>query len=105
MTGVSPREAGELVVFIAAVVGALGVIGRMVVRPLVRFGRRVETTLDAVRNDLLPNGGGSLRDAVDRIETRQLAIEQRVCHLETAMMKPVSSARAPRTKAQKQETS
>jgi hypothetical protein len=95
---VSPREIGEWIVFVAAVVGALGVIGRMVIRPLVRFGRRVETTLDAVRNDLLPNGGGSLRDAVDRIENRQLSIEQRVCLLETAIVKPTPAARRPRTK-------
>ena len=56
---------------LAAVLIALGVIWRMVVRPVVRFGHQVQETL----KELKPNGGSSMRDAIDRVEKRLDAVE------------------------------
>jgi len=57
---------------LAAVLIALGVIWRMVVRPVVRFGHQVQETL----KELKPNGGSSMRDAIDRLEHRMTALEE-----------------------------
>ena len=56
---------------LAAVLIAFGVIWRMVVRPVVRFGHQVQDTL----KELKPNGGSSMRDAIDRVEKRLDAVE------------------------------
>lgn len=56
---------------LAAVLIALGVIWRMVVRPVMRFGHQVQDTL----KELKPNGGSSMRDAIDRLERRMSALE------------------------------
>ena len=56
---------------LAAVLIALGVIWRMVVRPVMRFGHQVQETL----KELKPNGGSSMRDAIDRVEKRLDAVE------------------------------
>lgn len=50
------------------------------VRPIARFGKSVMQTFQNVEDiskQLRPNGGGSLRDGIDRIEMRLTAIEQR----------------------------
>ena len=49
---------------LAAVVAALALIWNKAILPPIRFGRRVEDALQQLK----PNGGSSLRDAVDRIE-------------------------------------
>lgn len=64
------RHAAEIQV-IAAVVLAIGVIWRSVVRPVMRFGHQVQDTL----KELKPNGGSSMRDAIDRLERRMSALE------------------------------
>jgi hypothetical protein len=55
----------------AAIIISAGVIWRMVVRPVVRFGHQVQETL----KELKPNGGSSMRDAIDRLERRMSALE------------------------------
>lgn len=52
----------------AAVVAALGVIWRGLVRPVIRFAKRIEKAVVNVEQQLYPNGGRSLRDAVDRLQ-------------------------------------
>ena len=55
----------------AAVIVASGVLWRGVIRPVVRFGHQVQDTL----KELKPNGGSSMRDAIDRLERRMSALE------------------------------
>lgn len=55
----------------AAVLVASGVIWRGVLVPVLRFARKVELML----KELTPNGGSSLRDAIDRVEKRLDAVE------------------------------
>lgn len=59
---------------LAAVVAALALIWNKAILPPIRFGRRVEDALQQLK----PNGGSSLRDAVDRIEGRVTSIEDRL---------------------------
>ena len=77
------EEHGETIIRVAAVIAALGVIGgafsKWVVKPMVRWGHRVERALIAVEKDLLTNNGGSTtRDAIDRIESRLTTLEDYV---------------------------
>lgn len=58
----------EALVSVAAVLVALGVICRYVVQPVLRFAKRLEKVMVNVEAQLYPNGGRSLRDAVDRIQ-------------------------------------
>ena len=89
------RDVGEWLVFLAAVITALAVIWRNAIRPVVKGIQNVERTLDAARRELIPNGGSSLRDAVDRIEAKQHTMERRVEAVETALL----SRPSPRRKA------
>jgi len=43
---------------------------------LYRVVNRIEKNFELIDKELRPNGGSSLRDAINRIETRQLSIEQ-----------------------------
>jgi membrane protein YdbS with pleckstrin-like domain len=52
----------------AGTLAALAVIFRFTVVPVVRFGRRLERTMQAVEEQLLPNHGTSLRDAVTDLQ-------------------------------------
>ena len=58
------------VILVGAVLAALGVIWRGVLHPIVRFFKRLETTMTFVETELKPNGGGSLRDAIDKLVRR-----------------------------------
>ena len=63
------------VVLVGAVLAALGVIWRVVLHPTVRFFKRLETTMTFVEAELKPNGGGSLRDAIDKLVRRTESLE------------------------------
>lgn len=60
---------------VGAVFAALGVIWRVVLHPTVRFFKRLETTMTFVEAELKPNGGGSLRDAIDKLVRRTESLE------------------------------
>lgn len=60
---------GDTMIWIAAVLGALVTIFT-VLRPVAKAAWRIY-------HELAPNGGNSLRDCIDRIETRQVVAEQR----------------------------
>lgn len=62
------------IITLAALLAALAAIWRYLIRTPIRFARRVEDAL----KQLSPNGGSSLRDAVDRIEGRTSRIEERL---------------------------
>ena len=55
----------------AAIIISAGVLWRGVVRPVMHFGHQVQETL----KELKPNGGSSMRDAIDRLERRMSALE------------------------------
>lgn len=71
----------------AKIVGSIGVIvaataaaWKKGVKPVWNFASNVANIfegLDAIKHQLVPNGGGSIRDAIDRIEARQIIHEQR----------------------------
>lgn len=46
----------------------IGTVGRTV-RAVIRWGRRLERVMNAVEDQLYPNGGSTLRDAVIDIQT------------------------------------
>ncbi len=64
----------DVILWLGAVVGALVVIASgLVALHRIAFGP-VRKDIDSIRKELHPNGGSSLRDSVDRIETRQQEI-------------------------------
>lgn len=63
---------------IAGTIVSIGVIYRGVVRPLFRWGKRLDNAITTVEMNMKNNGGSSLRDAVDRIENRITKLEDYV---------------------------
>ena len=79
MVAALPSWFGSLAVDLGVIAGALlaiGVIWRTVIRPVIRYGRRLEATVRDVDAQFRPNGGSSLRDAVDRIDARTSSLEE-----------------------------
>lgn len=75
----------DYVVAVTAVLGALALVGRLIIQPIVRAVRKVVATVDRVEAavvfveaEMKPNGGSSLRDAVNRIEATVAAHEGRL---------------------------
>ena len=66
--GLSWGEARDILLTVAGVCAALGVVYRFAVRPIVRFGLRLERVMTSVEDQLYPNGGASLRDAVTSLQ-------------------------------------
>ena len=72
-------EASKWLAALAGCAGSLAAIWRFALLPTIRHARRVGKLLvdiEAVVIDLQPNSGKSLRDTVDRIETRLMTIER-----------------------------
>lgn len=72
----TPREIGELLIWIGGVAAALGIIWARLIKPPIRFAQRVESAMCRVEHELGNNGGGTLRDHVDRIATETHALAQ-----------------------------
>ncbi len=70
---------------VAAILGALGLIWRMVVKKIVDLGKRIEASLRVVEAELKSNGGNSLRDAVDRLEQQHGRLEARIDNIDTKL--------------------
>ncbi len=89
--GSATSDAGFLVLAIAALVlaGAAWMLvwRRGFQRAELRVGA-VDMTLEAVAKQMVPNGGSSMRDAVDRIEQRVIAIDDRLTAVEEAVTQP-----------------
>ena len=60
----------------AGAVGSIGIIWRGLIRPIVRWAIRLEKTMTFVEQQMVPNGGTSLRDSVNRIEARLVQVEE-----------------------------
>lgn len=68
----------QWIITAGGVVGALGIIFQTLVRPVIRWAKRIEKAVSIVEMNMSNNGGSSLRDAVDRIEARLSAVEDHV---------------------------
>lgn len=62
-------EAARILGAAAAIVAACALIGRVILG-MHRTASRIEKTFELVHHELNPNNGGSVRDAIDRIETK-----------------------------------
>lgn len=78
------------IVLIAAAIAALATIVKYVVlgpikafRRIEKYAERMNDAIVTVEAQMKPNGGSSLRDAVDRIEVRLAEHEERLKLLET----------------------
>ena len=74
------KELSENIGLFFAGLGALAIAWRKGVKPIVmkiQYAQEVMSKLDKIMYELVPNGGGSLRDAINRIESRQLMSERR----------------------------
>jgi len=60
---------------IAGSIVSIGVIYRSLVRPVFRWGQRLDKAITTVEMHMNNNGGTSLRDAIDRIENRMTKVE------------------------------
>ena len=60
---------------VAGCIVSIGVIYRGVVRPIFRWGQRLDKAITTVEMHMNNNGGTSLRDAIDRIENRMTKVE------------------------------
>lgn len=59
----------------ATFVTSVGILWRKVVKPVVRWGMQLDRTMSFVEQQMLPNGGSSLRDSLNRIEQRLTFVE------------------------------
>ena len=68
---------------IAAILTAIEVIRRTVLKPMWVTWHRIDDTVRHVHAELMPNSGSSLRDAVDRLERQHLDLAQRLDTVDT----------------------
>lgn len=71
-------NAVQLSMTAGGVVTAWAAIYRFVLRPVFRWARKLETAVDFVHEQMVNNGGSSMRDAIDRIERRLGEVEELV---------------------------
>jgi hypothetical protein len=90
---VSVKDFGDVVIYVGAIAAALAAIAVVfrfaVLRPWQRWTeelvkKQITVPLDKVHNEVSPNGGGSMKDQVNRIELKVNLISERLDrHLET----------------------
>lgn len=68
----------QWIITAGGVVGAFGIIFQTLVRPVIRWAKRIERAVSTVEQNMSNNGGASLRDAIDRIELRVASLEDHV---------------------------
>lgn len=61
---------------VAGALITMGVLFRTVIQPVHKWATRLEKTMTFVEQQMLPNGGSSLRDSVNRIESRLTLVEE-----------------------------
>lgn len=82
----------DVVVGLAAVLVAFGVIHKYLIRPCVAGFQRLEKSIHATEAQLKPNGGSSTRDAIDRIEVKGENHEVRLVVLEAQIVGLITRA-------------
>jgi hypothetical protein len=85
----------QWIITAGGVVGALAVIFHTVVRPVISWAKRIECAVSTVEQNMMNNGGSSLRDAIDRIEQRLNGLEQIVVQ---TPVKPTVTRKKPTAK-------
>jgi hypothetical protein len=68
----------QWIITVGATIGALGIIYRSLILPIFKWAQRLEKTMTFVEQQMLPNGGSSLRDSVNRIESRLTLVEEHI---------------------------
>lgn len=68
----------QWIITAGAVVSAVGIIFQTLIKPVVKWARRIENAVTVVESNMLNNGGSSLRDAIDRIEKRLTTVEDHI---------------------------
>jgi hypothetical protein len=71
---------------VSIVSGVVVLVGVFVLRAI--FQAALHAALDAIMHELTPNDGKSMRDAVNRIETRLVRIEDRLGKVEEEVEPP-----------------
>ena len=64
----------EYPIIVGSIVVALGAIGKFV-HVLYKWAKGIEATIDYVATEMHFNGGATMRDAIKRIEARQVELE------------------------------
>lgn len=73
---------------IAGIITSLGIIYRGLVRPIYRWARRLTDTVTTVEAQMRPNGGSSLRDAIDNLTSSISRIDERLTLVEDHVTRP-----------------
>lgn len=68
--------------------GALAAIMQWIVRPVYRSVRAVSQGVHYLTAEMQNNGGSTMRDAIDRIETNQGTFDVRLTEIETRLPSP-----------------
>ena len=68
----------QWIITAGAVVGSLGVIFHTLIKPVVKWAKRLDKAVTTVESNMKNNGGSSMRDAIDRIENRITKLEDYV---------------------------
>jgi hypothetical protein len=73
---------------IAGIITSLGIIYRGLVRPIYRWAKRLTETVTTVEAQMRPNGGSSLRDAIDNLTSSISRIDERLTFVEDHVTRP-----------------
>ena len=68
----------QWIITAGAVVGSLGVIHHTLIKPILKWGMRIEKAVSMVESNMVNNGGSTMRDAIDRIENRMTRVEDHI---------------------------
>lgn len=66
----------QWIITAGGVVGALALIYRTLFQPVISWAKRIEKAVSTVEQNMMNNGGSSMRDAIDRIERRLNEVEE-----------------------------
>ena len=72
----------------AGIITSLGIIYRGLVRPIYRWAKRLTDTVATVEAQMRPNGGSSLRDAIDNMASSISRIDERLTLVEDHVTRP-----------------
>lgn len=65
----------QWIITAGAVVASLGVMFQTLIKPVVKWAKRLDKAVTTVESNMKNNGGSSMRDAIDRIENRLTKVE------------------------------
>lgn len=64
------------IIAVGGAIGAVSVVWAKLVKPVVGWGLKLDRMMEFVEAQMVPNGGTSLRDSVNRIEARLASVEE-----------------------------